>query len=266
MTVPAAPDRPRRRAVWIALAIATALVVVAPVGLRTFGRAVQRTSTSMTPYRHAIREVRLDVGSAEVSVGPGSDGEARVYKDLRWGPRKPELSESLVDDVLFVTFRCPGPDWPGAGCGAEIDVQVPAGTRVSAVSASGSIDVRGVTGDLDLRTGSGEIDVAGARGRLRLLARSGTISGRGLAASKTQADVSSGTLELRYAEPPDSVDASAGSGTVKIIVPPGSRYRVAGWTGAGNAHLNPAVYDDRSARRISLRSGSGETYVDYRDD
>ncbi|GAA2256124.1 hypothetical protein GCM10010402_09380 [Actinomadura luteofluorescens] len=266
MTATDAPDRPRRRAVWIALAAVTALAVVAPVGLTAFGRAVQRTSTSMTPYRHAIREVRLDVGSAEVSVGPGTDGEARVYKDLRWGPRKPELTESLVDDVLFVTFRCPGPGWPGAGCGAEIDIQVPAAARVSAVAGSGRIDVRGVTGDLDLRTGSGEIDVAGARGRLRLLARSGTINGRGLASPKTRADVSSGTLDLRYAEPPDAVDASAGSGTVKIIVPAGSRYRVAGWTGAGNAHLNPAVYDDRSSRLLSVRSGSGETYVDYRDD
>ncbi|MEU8307297.1 hypothetical protein AB0C84_27420 [Actinomadura sp. NPDC048955] len=266
MTATDAPDRPRRRAVWIALAVVTALAVVAPVGLTAFGRAVQRTSTSMTPYRHAIREVRLDVGSAEVSVGPGTDGEARVYKDLRWGPRKPELTESLVDDVLFVTFRCPGPGWPGAGCGAEIDIQVPAAARVSAVAGSGRIDVRGVTGDLDLRTGSGEIDVAGARGRLRLLARSGTINGRGLASPKTRADVSSGTLDLRYAEPPDAVDASAGSGTVKIIVPAGSRYRVAGWTGAGNAHLNPAVYDDRSSRLLSVRSGSGETYVDYRDD
>lgn len=266
MTAPAAPDRPRRRAVWIVLALATALVVVAPVALTAFGRAVRRTATSMTPYPRPIREVRLDVGNAEITVGPGSDGGARVYKDLHWGLSKPELTESVVDDVLFVTFRCPGPDRLGIGCGADIDVQVPAGARVSAVSGSGSIDVRGVTGDLDLRTGSGEIDVAGARGRLRLLARAGTINGRALASAKTQADVSSGTLDLRYAEPPGSVDASAGSGTVKIIVPPGSRYRVAGWTGAGNAHLNPAVYDDRSPRRISVRSGSGETWVDYRDD
>lgn len=266
MTATAAPDRPRRRAVWIAVALATALAVVTPTGLLAFGRVVQRTSTSMTPYRHVIREVRLDVSSAEVSIGPGSDGEARVYKDLRWGPNKPELTESLVDDILFVTFRCSGPDWPGAECGADIDVQIPAGARVSAVSGSGRIGVRGVAGDLDLRTGSGEIDVTGARGRLRLLARSGQIRGRALASPKTQADVSSGTLDLRYTEPPGAVDASAGSGTVKIIVPPGSRYRIAGWTGAGNAHLNPAVYDDRSARRISVRSGSGETYVDYRDD
>ncbi|MEV4006693.1 DUF4097 family beta strand repeat-containing protein [Actinomadura sp. NPDC049753] len=266
MTASAAPDRPRRRGVWIALAIATALVVAAPIGLTAFGRAVKRTATSMTPYSRPVREVRLDVGNAEISVGPGSDGGARVYKDLHWGLSKPEFTESLVDDVLFVTFRCPGPDRLGVGCGADIDVQVPAAARVSAVSGSGSIDVRGVTGDLDLRTGSGEIDVTGAGGRLRLLARSGTIKGRALASAKTQADVSSGTLDLRYAEPPGSVDASAGSGTVKIIVPPGSRYRVAGWTGAGGAHLNPAVYDDRSPRRISVRSGSGETWVDYRDD
>ncbi|NDU74102.1 hypothetical protein GWI34_15870 [Actinomadura sp. DSM 109109] len=266
MTAPAAPDRPRRRAVWTALALATALAVVAPAGLLAFGRAAQRTATSMTPYRHPVREVRLDVSGAEVSVAPGADGGARVYKALRWGPRRPELTESLVDDVLFVTFRCPGPGWPGAACGARIDVQVPAGARVSAVSRSGRITVRGVTGDLDLRTGSGKIDVTGARGRLRLLARSGEIRGRALASPKTLAGVSSGVLDLRYAEPPDSVEASADSGTVRLIVPPGSRYRVAGWTGAGTAHLNPALYDDASPRRISVRSGSGGTYVDYRDD
>ncbi|MES9540861.1 DUF4097 family beta strand repeat-containing protein [Actinomadura sp. NPDC000600] len=271
MTAPGAeapsapPDRPRRRGVWIALAIATALVVVTPAaaGLTGSFRAVERTSTS---YRQPVREVRLDVDDAEVSVWPGSDGGARVYKDLHWVRSKPELTESLVDDVLFVTFRCPGPERLGPGCGADIEVQVPAGARVSAVSGSGRIDVRGITGDLDLRTGSGEIDVVGARGRLQLLARSGTVTGRALASPNTQADVSSGTLDLRYAEPPDSVDASAHSGTVKIIVPAGSRYRVAGWTGAGDAHLNPALYDDRSPRRISVRSGSGGTYLDYRDD
>ncbi|MEU8124561.1 hypothetical protein AB0C21_38120 [Spirillospora sp. NPDC049024] len=265
---PAPPDRPRRRGVWIALAIATALVVVAPAGagLTGFFRAAERTSTSMTPYRQPVREVRLDVDDAEVSVWPGSDGGARVYKDLRWGLTRPEFTESLVDGVLFVTFRCQGPERLGAGCRADIDVQVPAGARVSAVAGSGRIDVRGITGDLDLRTGSGEIAVAGARGGLRLLARSGTITGRALASPNTQADVSSGTLDLRYAEPPDSVDASARSGTVKIIVPAGSRYRVAGWRGAGDVHLNPALYDDRSPRRISVRSGSGGTYLDYRDD
>ncbi|WP_433473365.1 hypothetical protein ACQPZP_31640 [Spirillospora sp. CA-142024] len=251
---------------WIVLAIATALVVVAPVGMVAFGRATRRTSTSMTPYRHAIKELRLDVGGAAVSVGPGPDGEARVYKTLHWGLSKPEVAESLVDDVLFVTFRCSGSDWIGAECDADIDVQVPAGVRVSAVSRSGRIDVRGLTGDLDLRTGSGEVDIADVRGRLRLLARSGAIRGRGLASPKTQARVSSGYLDLRYAEPPDTVEASAGSGTTKIIVPPGSRYRVAGWTGAGTAHLNKALVDDRAARQISVRSGSGAAYLDYRDD
>jgi hypothetical protein len=264
--VTAAPVRPRRRGVWIALAIATALVVVAPAGLMAFGRAVRRTSTSVTPYRHAIKELRLDVGDAEVSVGPGPDGEARVYKDLRWGLSEPEVTESLVDDMLFVTFRCRGSDRFGAECGADIDVQVPVGVRVSAVSRSGRIDVRGLTGDLDLRTGSGEINVTGARGRLRLLARSGAVTGRNLASEKTEAGVTSGMLDLRYAEPPDTVDATARSGTAKIIVPPGSRYRVAGWTGSGTAHLNKALVDDRSARRISVHSGSGSTYLDYRDD
>jgi hypothetical protein len=260
-----AADRPRRRGVWIALAAATALVVVAPALLAALGRAVRQTSASVTPYHHVIRELRLDMDGAAVSVGPGPDGEARVYKTLRWSLDRPGVTETLVDDVLFVTFRCGGTDVLG-GCGADIDVQVPAGTRVSAVSGSGEITVRGLTGDLDLRTGSGEISVAGSRGRLRLLARSGAITGTGLASPKTSARVSSGSLDLRYTEPPGAVDASAGSGTAKIIVPPGSRYRVRAATGSGSTHLNPAVADEDAAGSISVRSGSGSTYLDYRDD
>ncbi|QKW37875.1 DUF4097 family beta strand repeat protein [Actinomadura sp. NAK00032] len=257
--------RPRRRGVWIALAVATALVVVTPALLSLVGRAVRQTAVSVTPYHHAIRELRLDLDGAAVSVGPGPDGEARVYKTLRWGLERPGVTETLVEDVLFVTFRCGGSDVLG-GCGADIDVRVPAGTRVSAVSGSGEIDVRGLTGDLDLRTGSGEIGVAGVRGRLRLEARSGAITGTGLAAAKTLARVSSGALDLRYAEPPDAVEASAGSGTAKIIVPPGSRYRVRAGTGSGSTHLNPAVVDEGAARSISVHSGSGTAYLDYRDE
>ncbi|MFA1545781.1 hypothetical protein [Actinomadura chokoriensis] len=264
MTVEA-PDRPRRRGVWVVLAIVTALAVVTPVLLAALGRAVRQTSASVTPYHHAIRELRLDLDGAGVSVGPGPDGEARVRKALRWGLSKPDVTESLVDDVLFVTFRCGGTDVAG-GCGADIDVRVPAGTRVSAVSGAGEINVRGLTGDLDLRTGSGEIGVAGARGRLRLQARSGAITATGLASPKTLARVSSGFLDLRFAEPPEVVDAAAGSGTAKVIVPPGSYYRVRGWTGSGSTHLNPAVIDEGSTRSISVHSGSGSTYVDYRDE
>lgn len=263
----AGPDEPRRRrGVWIVLAVATALTVLGPAGLYVFGRTILHTSSSVTPYRHAIRELRLDMGDAEVSVGPGPEGEARVRKRLTWDLRKPKFTESLVDDVLFVTFRCDGSTLAaGPECGADVDVRVPPGVRVSAVSGSGRIAVRGLSGDLDLRTGSGEVAVAGVRGRLRLRARSGEVAGTGLASSKVRAEADSGQVDLRFATPPDEVDASVRSGDAKIIVPAGSRYRIAGRLGSGTAHLNPAVVDAGSPGLISVRSDSGSTYVDYRD-
>ncbi|MWA00143.1 hypothetical protein F8568_007095 [Actinomadura sp. LD22] len=264
----AAGDRPRRRGVWIFLAAATAAIVVVPLCLGLGGRAMRRTVEHITPYRHSIKELRVEAGSAEVSIGTGPDGQARVYKRLKWVLRRPVVTESLHGDVLSIAARCPGAaplygDWE---CGADIDVQVPAGVRVSAASDSGKITVRGVNGDLDLRTGSGEISVAGSRGALRARAGSGTIRGTGLASSGTRANVGSGELDLRYAEPPRTVDVSAGAGSVKIIVPAGSHYRIQGWTGSGDTHLNPALADERSDRLISVRSGSGSSYVDYRDD
>ncbi|MFI0485082.1 DUF4097 family beta strand repeat-containing protein [Actinomadura sp. 9N215] len=259
--------RPRRRGKWIVLAIATVLVVVVPAGLTAWGRVIRQTMTSDTVHRYAIKELRLDIGGAEVSVGPGPDGEARVYRQLRWGVRKPYVTESVAGDVLFLMFRCNGPGLiSGRECGGDIDIRVPRGVRVSAVSGSGQLSVRELSGDLDLRTGSGEVRVADVRGRLRLRARSGKVVATGLASRRVRADVSSGLLDLRFAEPPDAVEAVAHSGTVKMIVPPGSVYQVVGWTGPGAAHLNKAVVDDASPRRISVQSGSGDTYLDYRED
>ncbi|MFB4301958.1 DUF4097 family beta strand repeat-containing protein [Actinomadura sp. NTSP31] len=264
----AAADRPRRRGVWIFLAAATAVVVVAPVGLVAWGREMRRTAEYATPYHQAIRELRLDAGSSEVSVGTGPDGQARVYERLRWVLRKPVVTESVKDGVLSIVSRCPRSAglYNGWECGADIDVRVPAGVRVAAESRSGEITVRGIAGDLDLRTGSGEIQVADARGALRARAGSGTIRGTGLASPEARVDVGAGEIDLRYAEPPRLVDVTAGAGSLKIIVPAGSQYRVQGWTGSGDTHLNRALVDDRSGRLISVRSGSGTSYVDYRDD
>ncbi|MGI5327312.1 DUF4097 family beta strand repeat-containing protein [Actinomadura nitritigenes] len=264
----AAGDRPRRRGVWIFLAAATAAVVVVPVCLAMGGRAMRRTAEYATPYHHAIKELRVEAGSAEVSIGTGPAGRARVFKRLKWVLRKPVVTESLHGDVLSISARCPGAAslYGGWECGADIDVQVPAGVRVSAASGSGEITVRGVDGDLDLRTGSGEISVVGSRGALRARVGSGTIRGTRLASADTEAVVGAGELDLRYAEPPRTVDVSADAGSVKIIVPAGSHYRVQGWTGSGDSHLNRALVDDRSAGSISVRSGSGSSYLDYYDD
>ncbi|GAA2126256.1 DUF4097 family beta strand repeat-containing protein [Actinomadura napierensis] len=265
---PAAAGRPRRRGVWVLLAIVTAVAVVAPVCLAVWGRDMRRTAEHVTPYHQAIKELRLDTGSSEVSIGTGPDGQARVYKRLSWAVRKPVVRESLKDGVLSIASECPRAlsVYGGWECGADIDVRVPAGVRVAAVSGSGEITVRGITGDLDLRTGSGEIRVADVRGALRARVGSGTIRGTGLASPEARVDVAAGELDLRYAEPPRLVDVTAGAGSVKIIVPAGSQYRVQGWTGSGDTHLNPALVDDRSDRLISVRSGSGASYVDYRDD
>ncbi|QKG21165.1 lipoprotein [Actinomadura verrucosospora] len=243
-------------------------MVVVPSFLGMWGRQLRRTAESATPYQHAIKELRIDAGSAEVSVGTGPDGQARVHERLIWALRKPVVKESLQGDVLTVSARCPGAGrfYYGWECGAEITVQVPAGVRVSAASGSGQITVRGVRGDLDLRTGSGEIRVAGSRGALRARVGSGTIHGTGLASPDARVTVGSGELDLRYAEPPRLVEVSATAGSLKLIVPEGARYRVEDWNGSGDAHLNQALVDGRSDRLISVRSGSGSTYLDYRDD
>lgn len=259
--------RPRRRAVWIVLAALTAFVLVVPTCLQLFGQAIKRSESSSRTFRQPIDEVRLDVGDASVALGPGRAGEATVHQRLSWALSKPTVDVGVVGRSLVVEFSCDGRSelFASEECGADLDLRVPPGVRVWATSGSGEVQVRGLTGELDLRAGSGDVRLAHVSGRLSVRVGSGQVKGTGITSPKVSGRVRSGELDLAFAEPPRSVGVEAGSGSLRLGLPRGSSYRVLGWTGAGSSHMNKALVDDQASSVLSLRSGSGSTWVDYAD-
>ncbi|MES2180333.1 MAG: DUF4097 family beta strand repeat-containing protein [Gemmatimonadota bacterium] len=84
----------------------------------------------------------------------------------------------------------------GRGCNdGRFEVTVPVGARVTAVTWSGSLSVRGVHGDLELHTQSGDIDVRDAGNRLDIDALSGDIQVTGVT-GETNVSTVSGSLTL----------------------------------------------------------------------
>ncbi|MFB4317950.1 DUF4097 domain-containing protein [Actinomadura sp. 21ATH] len=262
----AAPEAgERRRAVWVALAIATAAVVVLPAGLYAWGTAIRRTSSATETFRRPIGELEIDAGGARVTVGPGTAGQVRVVARLTWALHRPRVERIWAGELLLLRYACESDEWsyPGHGCGADIDVQVPPGVRVRAQSGSGLLRLRGISGDMRLETRSGAVELADVRGRVWARAGSGEISGTGLASSSVESEAGSGRLDLAFAAPPRYVKASAGSGSVRVTVPNGSYYRVGAEAGSGRVRIDPALNDRSSPRTIMAKTGSGALTIGY---
>ncbi|GAA2413895.1 hypothetical protein GCM10010191_24670 [Actinomadura vinacea] len=257
--------RPRRRGIWVMLAVGTALAVLMPAGLRVYGTAIRRTTTDAVVHRRPITDVEIDAGGARVTVGPGRSGQVRVFKRLTWAFSRPRVEQIWAGEVLLVRFTCDGDKgvYPDLECGADLDLRIPPGARVRARIGSGEFRVRGISGDLRLEAGSGLLDMADVNGRVWARSGSGEITGTDLAATELEAEVGSGRIGLGFAAPPSRVKASAGSGEVRVTVPRGSYYRVGLEGGTGSARVDPALGDRSSPREIVAKAGSGPIRIGY---
>ncbi|MFF1868649.1 DUF4097 family beta strand repeat-containing protein [Kitasatospora herbaricolor] len=259
---PAAAGTPREQRVWrLAGGLGMAVVLVLG-GSQAWAALVQQHTSSVKEYQRAARVLVLDTGRATVRIEPGRSDRVVVRTDLDWTLRQPEVSMLWEDDVLRVSVSCNRLlDTGRFGCGTRLDVQVPADTRVTGRNSSGHTEVRGLTGDVQLRTTSGSVRLAGLTGRLTVGSTSGVVRGEGLTSRAVEVDTASGTVDLAFAAAPDSVVASSTSGSLSLTVPAGSRYRFSGSAGSGGRSIDPVLADSGSPRTIEGSTTSGSMTV-----
>ncbi|WP_433114810.1 DUF4097 family beta strand repeat-containing protein [Micromonospora sp. CA-246542] len=259
--------RRRRAAAPVALALSTALILLAGCDNLSF-RRLDYDDTE--PVK--ITTIRVDGGSGDVIIrGTGPAGEARIKRVVRYQGGEPKARYEIKDSELVLNTDC------GDRCSVSYEVTVPAGVSVQGDSGSGDVeltkvgavklrlgsgDVRitEVTGSLDVETGSGNIDLSEADSTVRLRAGSGDVSARRVAGA-TDAEAGSGNVTIEL-ETPTSARAHASSGDVSVLVPAGS-YRVRSSTGSGDARIT--VADDPAASLVLDGSaGSGDVTISQR--
>lgn len=260
------PERPRRRGIWITVAAITAFVAVVPVGVQVWGRLLRQTQSTRAVYDgRAITALEVDAGSASVTVGAGPASQVTVDRTLKWTLSKPHVEQSWNGGTLRLKAVC-GPRkelFSSLECGIGLHVRMPAGVTLRATSTSGTITAQGLTGDLRLQAESGSVSMAGVRGPIWARSVSGLISGTELASQQVDARSSSGAVGLGFADAPQQVNASAGAGSVSIVLPPGFRYRVGGTSASGERKIDTALTDDNTNRRIDVTTASGSATVRY---
>ncbi|MFG2716685.1 DUF4097 family beta strand repeat-containing protein [Streptomyces sp. NPDC048416] len=244
-----------------------ALFIVVPLALSLLADSVSRSGAYASPDNnrpHAVSEVEVESGSAQITVTPGPAGRVTVDGELGWLLKRPRIDRTWEGDTLKVHTECDGfVDQYVHTCQVGLHLTVPAGVSLTVRSASGEIDVRDLTGPVDLRSGSGGMKLRGLKGTVAATVGSGEIEAAQLASPEADLEAGSGTVRAEFSTPPRRVSATAGSGAVSLTVPDATRYQVLGHSDSGGRDIQNALVDKASDRILDVTSGSGSVAVGY---
>jgi hypothetical protein len=224
------------------IAISALLVVGGAVALAVGAVASTRERVVSYPVTGTMRGVAFDLGDgAIVIVGGGRRDVVTVQRTERFAFGHGALSSRSVRDGVFrVRSRCPASLL--GKCTVAYRVTVPDNLPVEIRTGSGNVRMSDYRGSAVLTSGSGDIAVSGFCG-FSLDARSG-----------------SGDVAARTACSPPKLSLRTNSGSVSVVVPPGS-YDLDAESASGNTNVQGVKATPEAPFAIRALSGSGDVSV-----
>ena len=163
-----------------------------------------------------------------------------VRRTTHWVTSEPKPTKTVSGGVLRLADDCEG--WTTFRCETSYRIEVPRGLAVEVKADSGDVDVRGVTGAVNLASDSGDV------------------SGHALAGARLRATSDSGDVRLGLVSSPLSVEALSDSGDVDVDLPRGE-YALDTHTDSGDTSVHDIVRYDRADHAVKARSDSGDVTV-----
>jgi len=153
------------------------------------------------------------------------------------------------------------------------EIIVPASTVVRSRTGSGSQEIMGVEGPVDVSTGSGHIRVANVRANVSANTGSGSIAAEGISGG-LRARTGSGSITVD-GTPGDRWDLDTGSGSVSVRLPQQAAFNLGAHTGSGSVTVgHPLTISGRLRRNevsgqvrgggvtLDIRTGSGSIRIE----
>jgi hypothetical protein len=235
-------------------------------------------------------EIDNFAGSITVRAGEGNTIRVVATKQAR-SQRSLERIQVEMDErdggILIWTRK------PASLMNASVRLEIvaPAGTRLDAHTGSGSVDVRGLGGDVRVDTGSGSVDVSDLGDDVTVHTGSGSVEVRAVSGDVTvdtgsgsitmndvvgeiDAHTGSGSMDVRQAEgrvrldtgsgsikydgvPEDDCRFETGSGGITLMLPDNLNMEVDLGTGSGRVDVEFAVEGEISKREVEGTVGDG---------
>ncbi len=183
----------------------------------------------------------------ELEFRAGKGDRVRVFAAGGYSGFEPSVV--VAADGSRIDAECPSAE--AFDCSVLVEIEVPAGTAVTANNRAGRISADGMTGALDLTTRNGDIEITSATGPIDADATNGRVLVEDSTAPRVTASTRNGSIELALAEP-ESVQASTINGEILIDLGPCIPYAVDVDTAADSTVSVPM--DNESPRKIKART------------
>jgi hypothetical protein len=186
-----------------------ALAMVAFGGLFLVDLSMSETTTNHRSYDAVDTVVLRADGDITVSA---AEGDIEVDVIAHSGLREPTYSDVVSASALEINHRC---GWSIAlpHCSGELDVTLPAGTRVVVRTENGDVVASGLAGDVTLNTSNGRIEADNISGPLLADSSNGDIDITDAQAG-VEASTSNGRIDV--VDVGGTVDADSSNGDVTI--------------------------------------------------
>ncbi len=157
----------------------------------------------------------------ELEFRSGPDDRLRVFASGGYSGQEPSVT--VAADGSRIDADCPSGE--SFDCGIRIEIEVPAGTAVTANNRAGRISVDGLSAALDLTARNGDVEISGAAGPIDADATNGRVMIDDSTSTRVTASTRNGSIELGLVEP-QSVDASTINGEIVIDLGPCVPYAI----------------------------------------
>lgn len=163
----------------------------------------ERVDTTMALARGGI--VQLGVVSGEIRVVGTDRRDVKLVASMERGRFEISGSEARIHLQTRSVDR--------RQSAAYVEVEVPVGTRVTASTVSGLIEIRATQGEVVANSVSGRVDVRGARERVEIETVSGTLDLRDL---RGRINIEAVSADIDIEDAAGDVSAETVSGTIRV--------------------------------------------------
>ncbi|MDQ4090120.1 MAG: DUF4097 family beta strand repeat-containing protein [Actinomycetota bacterium] len=248
------------RKTWL---IAGTVVAAVTLAFGTFQvvSLLARSTEEATSRFEVVRHLTVDNDAGSIRLRPSADGTLIIDRKETRGLTKPAYSERMEGDRLIVDADCRSglSSW----CEVQLEIAVPAGVDVDASGGAGSVRADGLDAGLRLRSSGGSITVVGGGSVIDLESSGGSVNVESGRAEQVKARSSGGSVRVRSAIVPRSLDVRSSGGSVMVEVPDTpTPYRVDASSTGGSSRTQVRT-DPTSDRLITARSSGGSVTVRY---
>ena len=265
------------RRVFLIAGTPVALLIIGWTALTGVAWAAQGSYRVNLDIATRGRPVSLAVDSGQLTLSPGTSGKLRVTGTAHYALARSAVTWRSTAAGVSVSSRCRQLTGP---CSFTYAVAVPARSITGVDDSSGDVTARGLAGRLTVQAGSGDVRVSALSGDARISDDSGDVSGSsltspeltisadsgnvaltGLASPDVTVASQSGDTVLRFVRVPATVEVSADSGDVTLVLPPGAAtYQVVARSSGGSTTVGfPS--DPSSPHLITVTDQSGNITI-----